>query len=515
MSKSKTQSRVNRMNAARMVRHVREAQRAYYDAAAASRLTDKLFSHATAGEIDTFINADWATVCARALYELRMNGYARGWMFSLADHIVGSGPTLQMLTDDDKFNTEIEDRISDWFSVADRGGRMDFGALLRLGVYQWMGCGDMLQQFVTDETADDDVTPVKLRIQPIHPVRLNTPWTGLPPGSSVRYGVEVDSAGKALAYYIQKRDARQPYTLWDDYDKIPARYVAHLFVAEEAGQTRAMPWLTPSLPLLAQLRRYSKATLTAAESAAEMNIILSASDKLIELLADLDEDFTFDVPDSMEDLGLAPGGMIATPPGYVASQMKSEQPSTQYPAAKKEFLSEGARPLGLPYNRASGSSEGYNYSSGRLDMQEAQPFIENKQTWLANAFCNRVLRLWLREAHLIPGFLSHPRPDLVFRPGRGVPCQWYWPGIKHVDPQKEAAGRDINLRNATDTLADAWSREGADWKRKMEQRCLEAKAAAEFEKRYGVKLSWPWDPSSTARSTASAENPGPATEENA
>jgi capsid protein len=49
---------------------------------------------------------------------------------------------------------------------------------------------------------------------------------------------------------------------------VPARLVLHWFTPDRFGQLRGIPEITPALPLFAQLRRYTLATLTAAEIAA-------------------------------------------------------------------------------------------------------------------------------------------------------------------------------------------------------------------------------------------------------
>ncbi|HUX14834.1 MAG TPA: phage portal protein, partial [Phycisphaerae bacterium] len=54
---------------------------------------------------------------------------------------------------------------------------------------------------------------------------------------------------------------------------------------------------------------------------------------------------------------------------------------------------------------------------------------------------------------------------------------WYWPGIEHVDPAKEASAEDVRLANHTTTLAAAYARQGKDWERELRQRARERKLA--------------------------------------
>src|SRR5262245_63903079 len=50
----------------------------------------------------------------RARYEVANNSYARGIVLTLANDVVGTGPRLQMLTDDGEANRRIEQGFASW-----------------------------------------------------------------------------------------------------------------------------------------------------------------------------------------------------------------------------------------------------------------------------------------------------------------------------------------------------------------------------------------------------------------
>ncbi|HUU95700.1 MAG TPA: phage portal protein, partial [Phycisphaerae bacterium] len=50
----------------------------------------------------------------RARYEVANNCYLNGMVQTLANDCIGTGPRLQMLTDDAALNDRIEERFSDW-----------------------------------------------------------------------------------------------------------------------------------------------------------------------------------------------------------------------------------------------------------------------------------------------------------------------------------------------------------------------------------------------------------------
>ena len=54
------------------------------------------------------------TLRSRARYEVANNSYARGIVLTLANDCVGTGPRLQMLTDDDDANRMVEQEFMRW-----------------------------------------------------------------------------------------------------------------------------------------------------------------------------------------------------------------------------------------------------------------------------------------------------------------------------------------------------------------------------------------------------------------
>ena len=83
--------------------------RARFDAAQTTADNQRHWSNADSLSADSAANADVRkTLRNRARYEVANNSYARGIVTTLANDVVGTGPRLQMLTDDDYGNGIIE-----------------------------------------------------------------------------------------------------------------------------------------------------------------------------------------------------------------------------------------------------------------------------------------------------------------------------------------------------------------------------------------------------------------------
>src|SRR5690606_24678612 len=60
----------------------------------------------------------------RARYEVANNSYAKGIALTLANDTIGTGPRLQMLTDDPDTNARIEDAFEQWSRAVDLAGKL-------------------------------------------------------------------------------------------------------------------------------------------------------------------------------------------------------------------------------------------------------------------------------------------------------------------------------------------------------------------------------------------------------
>jgi capsid protein len=60
------------------------------------------------------------------------------------------------------------------------------------------------------------------------------------------------------------------------------------------------------------------------------------------------------------------------------------------------------------------------------------------------------------------------------------PHQWFWDGMQHVDPAKEANAQATRLASHTTTLAAEYAQEGKDWETELRQRAKEVKLVKEL-----------------------------------
>jgi capsid protein len=200
----------------------------------------------------------------RSRYERDNNGYAAGLVGTLANDLVGTGPRLQAHTGEEGLNRRVEARFHSWADA------VRLAQKLHLMKQAKTGDGETFGLLLTDEVANE---PVRLDLVVLECDQVTTPANAMPANIAQWVdGVEMDARGRPLYYHVLKAHPGDNYStavLYQEYERLPASQVIHWFRQTRAGQARGVPEITPGLPICAQMRRWTLATLTAAETAAD------------------------------------------------------------------------------------------------------------------------------------------------------------------------------------------------------------------------------------------------------
>ncbi len=406
------------------------------------------------------------TLRNRSRYEYDNNSYCSGMVRTRADDLVGTGPTLQILTDDDAVAAQVEKAFAGWaqaMGLAEKLHTMD-QARARDG-----------EAFAVLRTNRGLADPVKLDLHLVEADRV-TPSSGvlypiLPqPGSmndTGQYfdGISYDSDGNPVSYSVLRQHPGDLLRVYPPpVDVVPAQYMLHWFRRDRPGQLRGVPELTSSLPLFAYLRRWTLASLSAAEVAATMGAAVLESD------APANEEDSV-TPSPFATVEIERGQMTELPGGFKLSQLTAQQPATTYGEFKREVLQECGRPLRMPIGVVTADSSKHNFSSAKLDHFGYRSGLKVDRSFAERTVLERVFLAWLEEARLVPGLLPAAL-DVA-----ALPRAWYWPGWVSMD--KDEAKLDTErLQNGTATLAETLAAEGIDWKDQIRQMGREKKMRA-------------------------------------
>lgn len=392
--------------------------------------------------------------------------------------VVGTGLTLKTEIDTDilgisedqakewQRRTEAEFRLwADRKESCDALGLSDFGALEQLVMKSWLLSGDVFVLLKTGQPSP--MNPYSLRLHVIEADRINTPaWCmeshhaasgiteGVVPkdkpgaGNPVHDGVEVDADGRIVAYYISDQylaDSLRRDIKWTRVEAFGSRTglpnILQVMESERPDQYRGVPYLTPVVENILQLRRYTESELMSA-------LIQSFFTAWIETDGDTNEfpinetgpempDKNEPRPEKTNEYNMGPGNVIHLRKGEKVAFGSPQIPTVGFDTFTKTISRTIGAALELPYEVLLKEFTS-SYSASRGALLEAWEAFKMRRVWLVNSFCQPVYERWLTEAVALgrisaPGFFTDP---LIRSAWCGA--RWIGPVQGQLDPKKEA-----------------------------------------------------------------------------
>src|SRR5690606_22974194 len=130
----------------------------------------------------------------RARYEVANNSYAKGIVLTLANDCIGTGPRLQLLSDDDQLNSQMEAAFAQWskaVNLAEKLRSMRMAKATDGETFAVLGINPQLD------------SPVQIDVQLVEADRV-TETPDLHTHASID-GIVMDAWGNPQAYTILKR----------------------------------------------------------------------------------------------------------------------------------------------------------------------------------------------------------------------------------------------------------------------------------------------------------------------
>lgn len=410
-----------------------------FDAATDTEENVHQWLHADGRTINEILVDYRENIINRSIHEARRNPTVEGVIKSHAGDVVGDdGPGLQMLTDDDAWNSAAESLWKEVAEAIDSSGKLSLGEWLRQDMYQSWVTGDMIAQIV--ELPGNDIG-IRTRVLPISGARLKTPYTGK--HDEIMLGVKRDKFNRPITYYFDD-EIRSEFGYKSHIIKpIPARDILHWFEEVEPGQVCGYPKLATCLQAVSDLREFDNFVMGAAKVQAMMHVIMST-------MSDMTE-----VEENPAAVKLKNMGVTKAPKGWQLNALQTSQPNQNNTEFRDERIRELGRPAGMPLMQIRLDSSGHNYSSARFDAQTYNKACKLIQGSIGRHRVRPLVMIVLYEAMAI-GLLP---PKTITRSQIG----FRWTQPPHVDPVKEAMAERIRLENRTLSPQMAAQAHNLDW----------------------------------------------------
>mgnify|MGYP001615343521 CR=1 FL=1 len=387
----------------------------------------------------------------RSRYERDNNSWYAGMVRTASNHIVSSGPRLEVQTANIDANTRLERAWLKWSRA------VQIAEKLRVMVETYWIDGEVFAM----RTARPRNWPISLDIRTYESEQCAMPFLGARIGDPwLDDGVRTDPNSNEVEYWFfdhHPGDTSFAPTLNGDW--YSANDVIHLFRRERPGQVRGIPRCTSSLSTLPVMRRQEMATLLAAETAASFATYLKSTGGP-DIAAS---------PKDFAELEIAFNMLTTLPEGWSIEQVDPKHPGPLYEMFQRQALMSFSRCTNMPYALAAGTSKDSNFSSLKGDMKNVwEPEVRTEQNRIELSVIEPIFRWFLEDSVYVPGLLDG-MPSIT-----DIDHQWYWPPLPNLDEVDSATAAQLRVSTGQSTLSKEHANRGTDY----DTECI--RAAADF-----------------------------------
>jgi len=286
-------------------------------------------------------------------------------------------------------------------------------------------------------------------------------------------GIETDSDGAPVAYYISKRHPGGLNYFGNEWIKVDAfaprtglRQVYHMFDRFRPGQRRGIPLFAPVIESLKQITRLTESELMAAVVSSFFTVFIKTQTG--DGLSDAFDDSTTakdpgNIPDDKNIYEIGNGNIIDLANGEEIQLADPKRPNSAYAPFFQVLVEEIGSAIGMPTEILTLHFQS-SYSAARAALLMAwKSFMVHRMT-IARTFCQPIYERWLLEAVLkgrikAPGFLE----SAAYRKAWSG-AKWLGQGQGQINPvvETKAAIDKIEAKLSTRSKEVAMM-DGDDW----------------------------------------------------
>lgn len=348
-----------------------------------------------------------------------------------------------------------------WAADADVDGLTDFYGLQAAAFREMLIAGECL---ILLEPMDTPAGP-RLRLRLLESDHLPFGVLDLPSGHRLVDGIELDAAGRRVAYHLYRHHPGDGAANLSDIMRVDAERVLHLYAARRPGQLRGESWLSPVLVRLKNLDDFDDAVLERQKLA---NLFMAFIRKPA-------PDYT---PDGQQaepaPMNLEPGAVQELLPGE--DMTFAEPPAAEgYEGFTREQQRRIAAALGVPYFLLSGDYGQVNDRTARVALTAYRRHV---MQLVRGVLIPRMVRpareAWVKAA-VLAGVLPSNRslPDMMRTDY--VPEAW-----QYIHPVQDVQAERLAIAAGLKSRAESLLERGRDIEEVDAQRAADARRARDM-----------------------------------
>ena len=473
LSSSRVKARVDHV----MRMHLSE-RFAAYEAADDDRLRGERWLVSKLSSNDQ-LQCELETLVDRALDLYRNDVYAASAINGRVDNVVGTGirpqsrvqPKRGVVTpaQAEQFNVTAERLFAQW-SEATNFDSQQRQLERSNGIYG--------ESYLAHSDDEQPGSPVTLLTQVINPQRI--PYVAVhQKRGRRRLGIELDGRNRASGYWVRRGHPNDSHEADQREDLIGKERLLHSFEEVFPGQLRGVPWLSPAMGRLKDLKDFAHAHLTSEQVAAcHSAFVKGVTDPM--LLAESARKRS-----DLEDLSPASIQYLSEGEDIVFSD--PARPGTTLAPYMQWALHGIAAALRYPYELLCKEFTN-NFSGGRLALIDGRVTFK---VWQHNMIRSQLRPTWavFIDQCVYQGAFGNLVDILNYEQNRAhfLQHQWIPPGWPWVDPEKEVKADILAIEAGLQTETESLAQRGRDFDETLAQREREAIAKAESDKRIADK----------------------------
>lgn len=351
----------------------------------------------------------------------------------------------------------------------DLSGQLSFHGFQLQIVGSFPASGGCLVRAV-EERAGKSKVPICFELIPMDRLDDDMRGPSRTPGRHWRDGVEFNTRTNRRTGYAVLSDHPGEHEMvrWMLNGKksvyVPADEMIHIFIPEEIGQTREVPWLMPVLTTIHNVEEYEKSHWTRKRVVNNTLGFIEEEESEFPtapaVLSD-DDDGSGDVStvDLLEQS--SPGQWIKLAPGEKPHAPQFGPDDNSFETVLKTMLRRFAAGLSMSYATISRDFSDTNWATIRQSVLEDRDGWRVTQVRLADQFCQWAYEKWL-DAAVLSGVLPMEQfSDYWSNPGRYLAPVWQARSWQWVDPLKEIKAlelaQNVNLQTLAEQIAETSS----------------------------------------------------------
>jgi lambda family phage portal protein len=442
------------------------------------------------GALASRLTADWITAWRRSAdqetqYDLRIlrdrsRDLVRNTPFlghfteTMAENVIGPhGIRLQAQNETkdgaklhEGANTAIEDGWERWSHAehCDALHSRDLPELLSHAVENWGPDGEILMRLIRG----DPRTPFGFSVQLLDPDFLDeTCHREAAPNArdplqrnAIRMGVEIDTFGAPVAYYLWTRHPAEAGASRDRVRVVAADIIHVPYPRGRVGQHRGMPLMASILLTSKMLDGYWEAEIVASRIGASSAGVIQQT-KPEDAVA---EDPTGGQSDQTQEV--EPGVWTRLHPGETLTAWNPTHPVQAFADFVRMLLHGIAVGIGISYGTLTGDLSQANYSSMRVGLLSERKHWQRLQQIFVRRVLDPIYREWLKYALLNQQIASITDFELT----RWQNVRWQCPGFDWIDPLKDVQGDLLEVAAGVGTLTQMAAERGRDFEEIVAER---------------------------------------------